>query len=76
MQKCFDYVSGIKKKMEEFDTVEAKSLGVIDTDFGYAIHNFTNGVLQGTSGDSALDRLEKELVENQLLYSFLFTLFC
>ena len=61
-QKCFDYVSGIKKKMEEFDTVEAKSLGVIDTDFGHAIHNFTNGVLQGTSGDSALDRLEKEVV--------------
>jgi coiled-coil domain-containing protein 130 len=61
-QKCFDYVIGIKKKMEEFDTVEAKSLGVIDTDFGHAIYNFTDGMLQGTSGDSALDRLEIEVV--------------
>jgi len=68
MQKCFDYVSGMKKKVEDFDTVEAKSLGVIDNEFGHAIHNFTDGMLQGTSsgggggGDSALDRLEKEVV--------------
>lgn len=30
--RCFDYVTGIKKKVEEFDTVEALSLGVIETD--------------------------------------------
>jgi len=30
--RCFDYVKGIKKKVEEFDTVEAETLGVIETD--------------------------------------------
>ena len=35
--RCFDYISGIKKKVEEFDTAEAGSLGVIDTDYGNGI---------------------------------------
>ena len=35
--RCFDYLSGIKKKQEEFDTIEAGSLGVIDTDVGNGI---------------------------------------
>jgi len=33
----FAYVSGIKRKVEEFDTIEAQSIGVIDTDNGNAI---------------------------------------
>ena len=33
----FDYLSGIKEKQEEFDTIEAGSLGVIDTDVGNGI---------------------------------------
>uniref|UniRef100_A0A7S2LH83 Uncharacterized protein n=1 Tax=Leptocylindrus danicus TaxID=163516 RepID=A0A7S2LH83_9STRA len=35
--RCFDYLSGIKEKQEEFDTIEAGSLGVIDTDVGNGI---------------------------------------
>eukprot|EP00557_Chaetoceros_sp_GSL56_P004786 CAMPEP_0176489604 /NCGR_PEP_ID=MMETSP0200_2-20121128/7386_1 /TAXON_ID=947934 /ORGANISM="Chaetoceros sp., Strain GSL56" /LENGTH=365 /DNA_ID=CAMNT_0017886775 /DNA_START=77 /DNA_END=1174 /DNA_ORIENTATION=- len=68
--RCFDYIDGIKKKQEEFDTVQAQSLGVIDTDYGHAIHNFTNGRLdvsseQGGSmcnSSSILDKLEKEVI--------------
>lgn len=61
-EKCFDYISGIKKKVEEFDTVEAKSLGVIDTDYGHSIHNFTNGELKVVNGDSSLNKLEKDIL--------------
>ncbi len=37
--RCFDYCNGIKKKVEEFDTVEAGTIGVIDTDDGNKIHH-------------------------------------
>eukprot|EP00592_Proboscia_alata_P005389 CAMPEP_0194372900 /NCGR_PEP_ID=MMETSP0174-20130528/21306_1 /TAXON_ID=216777 /ORGANISM="Proboscia alata, Strain PI-D3" /LENGTH=436 /DNA_ID=CAMNT_0039151663 /DNA_START=13 /DNA_END=1323 /DNA_ORIENTATION=- len=30
--RCFDYVKGIKKKIEAFDTLEAGTAGVVDTD--------------------------------------------
>ena len=36
--RCFEYISGIRKKVEEFDTLDAGTLGVIDTDYGNAIH--------------------------------------
>jgi len=35
--RCFDYTMGIHKKVEEFDTVDAGTLGVIDTDVGNGI---------------------------------------
>ena len=35
--QCFDYVAGIRRKTEEFDTVEAQSHGIIDTELGNAI---------------------------------------
>lgn len=60
--KCFDYISGIKKKVEEFDTVEAKSLGVIDTDYGHSIHNFSNGNIEILNGGSSLNKLEQDIL--------------
>ena len=36
--QCFDYISGIHKKVEEFDTLDAGTLSVIDTDYGNALH--------------------------------------
>lgn len=70
-ERCFDYVSGIKKKIEEFDTTEAKSLGVIDTEYGHAIHNFTNGRLDVPTGSqqSAIERLEKEVLGQRRVIS-------
>ena len=61
-EKCFDYISGIKKKVEEFDTIEAKSLGVIDTDYGHSIHNFSNGELRVMNGGSSLNKLEEDIL--------------
>ena len=53
-ERAYDYVHGIKRKMEEFDTVEAQSLGVIDTDKtgGHAIHNFKDGQIQDICEES------------------------
>ncbi len=68
-EQKFDYVSGIKLKNEEFDTVEAKSLGVIDTEYGHAIHNFTNGSLDVNADtmtkSSAIDQLEKQIMDKR-----------
>mmetsp|Transcript_20383 Transcript_20383/g.30065 ORF Transcript_20383/g.30065 Transcript_20383/m.30065 type:complete len:491 (+) Transcript_20383:134-1606(+) len=70
-KRRFDYISGVKRKVEEFDTVDAKSLGVIDTDYGHAIHNFTDGELKANgnggklksnSKSSGIDRLEREIM--------------
>mmetsp|Transcript_7484 Transcript_7484/g.11132 ORF Transcript_7484/g.11132 Transcript_7484/m.11132 type:complete len:396 (-) Transcript_7484:158-1345(-) len=44
--RCFDYVKGIKKKVEEFDTVEAGTLGVIDTELG-------NGIISSSDAAAA-----------------------
>lgn len=60
-EKCYDYISGIKRKVEEFDTVAAESLGVIDTDYGNSIHNFTNGEIKLLGGHSALNKLEEDI---------------
>ena len=46
--RCFDYISGIKKKMEEFDTAEAGTLGVIDTDIG-------NGIFSSSDAGVSID---------------------
>jgi Uncharacterized conserved protein len=69
-QRCFDYMGGIQRKHEEFDTVQAQSLGVIDTEYGHAIHNFTNGRLDVSEGsNTALDKLEKEVVGRRKVMS-------
>ncbi len=63
-ERCFDYCSGIKKKIEEFDTAKAGSLGVIDTDFGNSIHAFSNtkGIDAKCNNLSAIDILQKEKI--------------
>ena len=60
-EQCFDYVSGIRKKVEEFDSAEAGALGVVDTDAGAGIYQYKNGKLVGADGkgeDAALQALE------------------
>ena len=63
-ERCFDYCSGIKRKVEEFDTVNAGSLGVIDTDFGNGIHTYSDikGINAQDNTLSAIDKLQKEKV--------------
>ncbi|GFH44296.1 hypothetical protein CTEN210_00770 [Chaetoceros tenuissimus] len=61
-EQCFDYVSGIKRKTEEFDTVDNKSLGVIDTEYGMAIHNFHNGKIDKDLTNNAIDQLQTRIV--------------
>ena len=57
--RCFDYLSGIKKKVEEFDTTEAGTLGVIDTDFGNGIFSSSDvGVSVNENDDIA--QMEKQ----------------
>ncbi len=62
--RCFDYCSGIKKKVEEFDTANAGSLGVIDTEFGDGIHTYSDikGIHAKDDTVSAIDKLQKEKV--------------
>jgi hypothetical protein len=47
----FDYVSGIRRKVEEFDTVDAGTHGVIDTDYGNGILRYANGNLINADGE-------------------------
>ena len=42
-ERSFDYTDGIRKKVEEFDSAEAGTHGVIDTDFGNGILEYKNG---------------------------------
>ncbi|KAL7542078.1 hypothetical protein ACHAXR_011491 [Thalassiosira sp. AJA248-18] len=42
-ERTFEYVSGIRKKVEEFDSAEAGTHGVIDTEFGNGILQYKNG---------------------------------
>mmetsp|Transcript_12082 Transcript_12082/g.14979 ORF Transcript_12082/g.14979 Transcript_12082/m.14979 type:complete len:380 (-) Transcript_12082:45-1184(-) len=70
--RCFDYCSGIKKKVEEFDTVEAGTLGIIDTDDGNGIQKYTkshdheskdnDGLSHDVKNISAIDRLACEKI--------------
>lgn len=57
--RCFDYVEGIRRKVEEFDTQEAGAEGVIDTDVGNGIIPFNgpddaavNDTTSSTGGSS------------------------
>jgi len=72
-ERGFDYISGIKRRVEEFDTVENQSLGVMDTEYGHAIHNFTNGrivkdgIVDGdgdgdNDDDNIIDKLQNHIM--------------
>ena len=58
-ERTFDYVSGIRKKVEEFDTVAVGTHGVIDTEVGNGIHQYSNGKLDAPTTGGALNALEK-----------------
>ena len=60
-ERTFDYVVGIRKKIEEFNSVEAGTHGVIDTDFGAGIFEYKNGKIDAPSSDNpeSLHLLEK-----------------
>ena len=52
-ERTFDYVAGIRKKHEEFDSAEAGTHGVIDTDFGNGIFEYKNGTLIDAPDDES-----------------------
>ena len=64
-ERTFDYVSGIRKKVEEFDSAEAGTHGVIDTELGNGILQYRNGKIQGddqtTSVSTSLNLLERNV---------------
>ena len=57
--RCFDYVEGIRRKVEEFDTQEAGTEGIIDTDVSDGIIAFSGpdatGNDAGIGGGSVTD---------------------
>ena len=52
-ERTFDYVSGIRRKVEEFDTAEAGTHGIIDTEFGNGILRYEDGKVHGPGVDDA-----------------------
>mmetsp|Transcript_26787 Transcript_26787/g.48566 ORF Transcript_26787/g.48566 Transcript_26787/m.48566 type:complete len:363 (+) Transcript_26787:18-1106(+) len=67
-ERTFDYTSGIRKKVEEFDSAEAGTHGVIDTEIGNGILQYKNGKVLDDDGTgntatttSALHLLEKNV---------------
>jgi len=52
--RTFDYVSGIRKKVEEFDSAEAGTHGVIDTEIGNGILQYKNGRVLDDDGGEAV----------------------
>ena len=57
-ERTFDYVVGIRKKQEEFNSAEAGTLGVIDTDFGPGIFEYKDGKITDAPSNE-LNLLEK-----------------
>ena len=60
--RCFDYCHGIKKKMEEFDTLDAGTLGIIDTEDGNKIQKSLKNSDNSDRHVSAIDKLQEELM--------------
>jgi hypothetical protein len=52
-ERTFDYVMGIRKKVEEFDSAAAGTHGVIDTEFGNGILQYKNGKVEEGSEEGA-----------------------
>jgi len=64
--RCFEYTMGIHKKVEEFDTVDAGTLGVVDTDRGNGIipSSFScqdNGNNHDKNHHNPLEKLETQM---------------
>jgi coiled-coil domain-containing protein 130 len=55
-EKCFDYVEGIHKQVQEFDTSEAGTAGVIDTEYGNKLVPTMTSTSQ--AHDDTLSRME------------------
>mmetsp|Transcript_15938 Transcript_15938/g.33334 ORF Transcript_15938/g.33334 Transcript_15938/m.33334 type:complete len:357 (-) Transcript_15938:67-1137(-) len=75
--QTFDYTAGIRKKVEEFDSNEAGTLGVIDTEIGDGIYQYKNGDIAISSTDEsqnistrgALHLLEKNAAGHRKILS-------
>lgn len=77
-ERTFDYVTGIRRKVEEFNTAEAGTHGIIDTEFGNGILRYENGKVDGpgvddaaaavttTSGSCKLGMLERNVVGQRI----------
>lgn len=72
-EKCFDYVEGIHKQVQEFDTSEAGTAGVIDTEYGNKLVPTTS-----QAHDDTLSRMEsvasgarKTMTEHEQLESLM-----
>ena len=77
-ERTFDYVAGIRKKHEEFNSAEAGTHGVIDTDFGNGIFEYKNGTLIDAPDDespAALHLLDKN-ANNQRKTLLLYLMEC
>lgn len=53
-ERSFDYITGIRRKVEEFNTDEAGTHGIIDTEFGNGILRYENGKVDGPGVDDAI----------------------
>jgi hypothetical protein len=74
----FDYITGIRRKVEEYNTEEAGTHGIIDTEFGNGILHYENGKVHGpgvddavaaavtTSGSNKLGMLERNVVGQRI----------
>eukprot|EP00978_Attheya_sp_CCMP212_P009304 scaffold21988_cov53-Attheya_sp.AAC.4 len=56
-EQSFDYVEGIHKTVQEFDTLAAESLGVVDTDIGQSI--VPSSSRKESSSNGRLGKLEE-----------------
>jgi hypothetical protein len=56
-EQSFDYVEGIHKTVQEFDTLAAESLGVVDTDIGQSI--VPSSLRKESTSNCGLDKLEE-----------------
>ena len=68
-ERSFDYVEGIRKKLEEFDTLEAGTAGVIDTEISNSIissYKLNCVAADGKSVNEDLARLERTAVVERI----------
>ena len=78
-ERTFDYVTGIRRKVEEYNTEEAGTHGIIDTEFGNGILQYYNGKVHGpgvddaataavtaSSGNNKLGMLERNVVGQRI----------
>eukprot|EP00978_Attheya_sp_CCMP212_P025906 scaffold84168_cov39-Attheya_sp.AAC.3 len=56
-EQSFDYIQDIHKTAQEFDTLAAESLGVVDTDIGQSI--VPSSLRKESSSNGRLDKLEE-----------------